>query len=1356
MKLKLPKALFAAILAACVSAGIAETTADATSFSFDFNFDDPILTDAAQWHSVSFITGGYRATITASGDSGVLKDGDWSTSTDIDPPLATSPDYDYIMGGDKSTSLTLTIGQLTADEKYDFSFSTGLPFEGEGKWNTVSTSNTYDSVNLPVDSENVQVRKVTNYIFEGVTINDDGEIAVTVNANGSHSATFNAATITGVAGTGISDTNVYAASATTTGNVALIVSSGENLGTNTAGIIIGAFGAAQNATLTGNAVVKLTGDFGGTCTVFGAVNAGTVTGDVSLVFDAANATYGTFTTQSNQQASVVGAYQASIEGKLSATINAGTFKYDIIGGVHTGSSSSIGSTQITINDGASIEANVYGGGREGIINGDTAVTLNSLNPFATHNASNVISAGGTGGRIDGNATLTFNGVKGEYAGIVQGEGKATVNGASKLVVSGDSDLTLNTVQDFDAIEVQTGSALTINGAITTDATLQTVFDSNTVATRTNNGLGNGIITGLVSGEGTLNVGTNVTLNDKTISGYSNGAFVVADAVYYVMGKNDSSSYTGLKDANYVYVLSADKKIALTEVVHVGNHYFETATDASGELMSGPMLVGEANAAFAHYVAKDGVLCITGDSTVSNMHAGRILTAADGDGDIILRSPGYASDPAQSRFDVHVTEASRLSGNLYLSPKLLATSAHSDDTQSMALYLDDGANISSFASVNVGSPSAELVFNGKLGCGEDGSHINNFTALGSSGTHININTSANEQIVFGGTTTISNHIYFEPVATGLTSVQLYLNFNQNSSILIERLSDGKSVENGGKLPQIYISSAAYDNYASEEEVINGSVNIDSFDFSGDIELQAIKQGKIDLSLTLEEKQMLKDSQIRARIADLNGSYKGDSSVTIKGQGTYVLSDGNSIDVSSLSNFWCTYNTGKLSQDWTGTVVVNNLDASGTKDKISGIRIADYGNADSTIHFKGFKGYLTDDATAVTIASDLKLEDSASMDAYEISNASTGQPQYSGQAQTYTGSISGGGDFVVSSSGSHSITFEGDVSGWNGALKVTQGTHTVTMSGDATTVNADIAASGNGTLGLTTAADVTYNGGVQVNSLTVNSGKSARLVKDAAVGNVSIAGYGEQTAVLSGGTGNAMQVASGLVSGGKVAGAAITFNTDAAANVLNTISDIELQNVKLSSTVANDTILLQGIRTGWTAESSVVNNNVELVGSGVTFRSVLAEGEQFAYQSAQSSEQVNHVALQTDAFAGTKLGSGAAVEVQVADAVNWGDMVNDLQTNVSIHLQGLYVDGMTIDEKIQASALPNYIKISVSGASARSTMPGVEDLLAQDFDSVTYLQQADGFLILMTHAIPEPTTTTLSLLALAALAARRRRK
>ncbi len=297
---------------------------------------------------------------------------------------------------------------------------------------------------------------------------------------------------------------------TVTGDVSVTVDSGST--GNSWAAAVGVTGSTDVNALTapGNVTMEYSGAFtggapnaqgsGGT-TVFGIVNAGSANGDVTLIFNAANAEYGTFTSN-GYQASVAGSYKGTITGAFNVTIAAGTFHKNILGGFHTaGTADTIGSTALTIS-GGSIKGAVYGGGITGSITGNTAVTIVGDSGLAALNGS-ILSAGGTGGSIGGNSTLTFSGIgtqdaPASYSGSVEGSSGATVAGSTALVVD-NSHVSLVTVKDFDTINIAAGSSLKITGAITTDTLLNMSFDPATVATKTDNGLGAGVFSGLVTG-----------------------------------------------------------------------------------------------------------------------------------------------------------------------------------------------------------------------------------------------------------------------------------------------------------------------------------------------------------------------------------------------------------------------------------------------------------------------------------------------------------------------------------------------------------------------------------------------------------------------------------------------------------------------------------------------------------------------------------------------------------------------------------------------------------------------------------------------------------------------------------------
>ena len=132
----------------------------------------------------------FEATITAL--SGNLGYGDWSAES------KSGAEYDFIKGAEKSASLTLTFSNLVAGSLYDITIVTGVPFEGAGSWNSLTTDNAYTESSLTLGQENIEVRKLTTYTVTGVTADETGEIVFKINnTNGSHSASFNYATISG-------------------------------------------------------------------------------------------------------------------------------------------------------------------------------------------------------------------------------------------------------------------------------------------------------------------------------------------------------------------------------------------------------------------------------------------------------------------------------------------------------------------------------------------------------------------------------------------------------------------------------------------------------------------------------------------------------------------------------------------------------------------------------------------------------------------------------------------------------------------------------------------------------------------------------------------------------------------------------------------------------------------------------------------------------------------------------------------------------------------------------------------------------------------------------------------------------
>ncbi len=1197
-----------------------------------------------------------------------------------------------------------------------------------------------------------------------------------------------------------SGTQFYAVGTSQNGSTALVVNSGSASGWT------GAFGNAanpsdnnNNLTLTGSVSMRFTDDFKGEKTAFGIVNAGAVTGDVSLFFDAEGASYGSFT--GTNAASIVGAYNGTIGGTFRAVINAGTFQNDIYGGIHTGETGdSVGATAITVN-GGTIKGNVYAGGRTGSIAGDTSVTITALTPFASHTADNIISAGGVGGTIGGDSTVTLSGIEnGSYAGTISGganvAGSSTLNvassqvtvgsvsdfdrlsltGNSKLRVSGKltsnaglsiegdgGDVTLTgsenavvgtlSIAEGNSLTLDSGSGLTVNGAIHNDGEINNSGDINLNISsasglvakynpdelnREDNGLGSAIIDNVITGNGQFvgNGTINATYNGNSIDvDVTTGQAVIQDAIYYVMAPLTEENVTNTADENQIYRLLPTKVVELNSVVNVGNHGND----------QGPMPYAPADNALGYYIGEKGTLCVSADKTESGISVQKILSDTQGNGDLILRAPGYnqgSTTEEQTRWDISFNGKSQLTGGLYLSPYVQnATNGEYRFQNGIDLYLNDGADISSFSSVVLGYPQTIIHVSGTLGKDAKGNHFNNVSAYGAGDVFINYESEDRQELVLGGSTTLQPYKYLDASYADAGST-LHLTAGSDVDFRIKHLTSGENA-NSTRPTTVMLGMAATE--------VDSVLTIDSFDYDGFIYLQAMSRaaGSLTVNITLLSGQELKDSQVYRYSSKYT---EVEQSLNIKGEGRYILGEGHSMTYSTYTSVLNgDYNFGVLDSTWTGTVEVNNLNASGSNTNIAGIKIADYGNENSSIHFKGFKGYLTDDIKDVQIASDLILENTENTvtpNGYEICNG------YTDQIQTYSGDISGNGDFVISTDVNMQHNIQGDVSEWKeGAeLKVSAGNQKVNFSGNATEINADVLATG-GTMDATISNDnaVTVNGAVEarggalnmsvstargttftnsvaVSSLSVSDNSVAHLQATSTAGNVKIDRHGEgaTSADLSDG----LTIAGDSVSGGHIENAAIT----------------HLQ--------AGGTVLLEDLTAG----------NLYLYGDGINF-SAQEDQSQFTYteQKTYGSLKVNEVVFNTSVLNGMTLSDdGASLGLTVNNniAASTGDIIwsDAHQISVTIHLKGFTIEKLTDrpsgtwDWDTNGLSIHPMADVALLDDTADVT---VVDLLAAEYDFVVYEQNLDGLTIRM-YNIPEPTTATLSLLALAALAARRRRR
>lgn len=1023
----------------------------------------------------------------------------------------------------------------------------------------------------------------------------------------------------------------------------------------------------------GNISMTFQGDYTGTKTAFAALHAsptqaGLVTGDVTLTFNSGS--YSSFTEGNDNSkdkgyyaVSVAGAYNSSIAGTVNIVINNGSFgnKYNansvynssIIGGhAYKGNQGSIGATNLCIN-GGKILGNVYGGGQGGTITGDTAVTITNLTAFETHTADNLISAGGQDGlgTIEGNASVSFDNVNGSYAGMVSGG--TNVNGTSTLNIT-NSTLQLSNVADFDTINLGKNTTLTVTGNITTGdkAQFSFSFDEEIVKTMTENGFGDGVVSGIFSGEGTFIAGDSATLNGKAIVAVNNNKLTLANtSVYYLIQGS----------------------------TNIGNHGLDMPAEHD-----------DIDAAYAWYTAKDTTLYIH-EATNAYASMGDVLKNVHGEGSVVLRAA--ANQPDAYTYTVNLTGKTHATGMLLTAPDE-AQGYKEDKHVHIHLGNDkESADISSFSNI-VSYAETSIYVNGQLTAEEGRGHFNNVSSIGG-----NLYIYLNDQTYhFAGTTS----------ALCTENEWGYLIIGNNTGkdvdVIIDNLvgSDLSDDLIGDWWTEYIEFGSCFQNVDSENKS-TFSVEVKSIDTKGHIFFNA-NDLTVKANFNIEEGNKFWQKQYSKSESNLHTA-----SLTLTGQGTYVLDEGMDIE----DNF------GKLSTEknsdsykWQGIVEVNNLDATDSENGTGrGIDYSFYGNEQSTVHFRGFKGdvvqWATDGTVAdaqpdtITIVQDLQLTNTEKMNAYEVTGGIS--------TQHYTGNISGTGDFVVSATENKLINLSGDLSNWEGELKTTAGNHYVTLSGSASTVNAAISASG-GALNLsvnTPDTTTTFNKAVNVTSITVSDGSIATLTKESTAGNIRILG---EAAELSQG----INISASTLSNGHIAQAAIT-------------------------AVNTDTVLL----------NNITANDLRLYGNGVNFKSVL--NEQFVQTGTANA--INKVLLETAALSGITLANdGAKVELEVQNTVAWNNVVTDALNEVTIKLNGFTVEGLQIGQTY-TDDYSAFLTITPTGEAAGVT---VADLLASEYDMIRYIQFADGLHIYMTQAIPEPATTTLSLLALVGLVSRRRRK
>lgn len=442
--------------------------------------------------------------------------------------------------------------------------------------------------------------------------------------------------------------------------------------------------------------------------------------------------------------------------------------------------------------------------------------------------------------------------------------------------------------------------------------------------------------------------------------------------------------------------------------------------------------------------------------------------------------------------------------------------------------------------------------------------------------------------------------------------------------------------------------------------------------------------------------------------------------LAGTGNFVLNGSDSaetiaVSINGTDNYsgkvHVTNNATKLQLTVAADLGVQVLVDSRTPDGIkNGIDLTGIG-AGNTITLKGARGYFAKDSNIVADVV-ISNSDDGQWAGMEINDGS------SNSTNTFSGSVSGEGNFVLNHASltNFKTKFTGDVSGWTGKLDLAQGDNYVIFTGDATEINTAqiIMRAGDGKT-----ADLTFDHDQAVtvkSEIARNSGTVSLTLNNSSEAGITFTGARIDANNLT------------LQSGTKAAFTGIT-----SLSVTNLTLDADTM-----LTIGNGTAVVDGSA----APALAVTGAAELTG-GAT---------------------INGGLDLSNATAITLNGMDAAITIN-GDLTLPGTAIS-LSGNVLEALSGLTA-GQQVD-------LFNVVGAFTLGETEISLLELGDKLLTDVFSVANVEWNEDIYLgydgatvyagVMDTTipdtpvdpTVPEPTTATLSLLALAALAARRRRK
>lgn len=509
------------------------------------------------------------------------------------------------------------------------------------------------------------------------------------------------------------------------------------------------------------------------------------------------------------------------------------------------------------------------------------------------------------------------------------------------------------------------------------------------------------------------------------------------------------------------------------------------------------------------------------------------------------------------------------------------------------------------------------------------------------------------------------------------------------------------------------------------------------------------GTKTLSWTLTDTDLVVQSGTLRLGANVNAS-----NVTVRNGSTLEL-------VSEWTQSFTSANT-----NWEAGSTLKYVHTAPGMDAIDVVNLDSGVGSGATIELNGVKGTLK--SVVSSIAADIKLTNS-SVAAGEFTTIE-------GDSYTFDGKVKGGGNFVLAqASKTTSLIFNGDLSEWTSGsdtysgLRVISGTVNATISG--TPTNEEVKNAFNkdagGTLNLTIDRDAVLTNKINITSLAVNTGKTLSLSDDnnaVAVGSTTV---GDKAKLVIGNKGESTSINLGTVSGSGT----ISSEREATQSVTLGTGEDNAFTGTLEATAGQLNVTAKTVQT--LAGLKANGGNIDVMNAtslSVTDMVIGDNATVGVYSGADTTTEPSlNIYGSVNSKASLTIGSDATLNANLT--VSYAKLNFSGEPLVMGSTLTLFADGTSellgIDlSTVTATGLTLFTGVDgfstgFDSASANAvTIDDAHDIfgnLTAGAYSLKYTGGTNGdVLLIANNPTPEPTTATLSLLALMGLAARRRRK